>query len=602
MADLILGPMLRFVSETAATVWFETDRPCTVELLGHRAATFCVAGHFYALVIIEGLEPGTSHPYEVKVDGETRWPRADSTLPPSCIRTLPSGPVRFVFGSCRTAAPHEPPWSLQFELDSKGRGVDALRTYALRMLELPQEEWPELAIFLGDQIYADDSSPVARERIAARRQQLEQEGVDKAVLPPPELVGGFEEYTWLYHESWTPEVERWFFANVPSVMIFDDHDMIDDWNISDTWMRQIREKPWWDDHLLGGLMSYWLYQHLGNLDPQGIRAEGMLDRLSSVPDGAEVLGEWARQAHIDAIPEGDAHHRYRFSFHRDIGRVRLVMVDNRTSRNLHPGQRRMVDASEWKWVVDACRGDVDHLLIGTSLPVFVPTALHDAQVWSEAVCDGAWGKLGRSVGEWLRQKADMEDWASFVHSFDDFVELIGALADPPSGSCPATISVLSGDIHFSYATEIRFQHGRSSPDRQLTSRVHQLVSSPIRNALRPPESTAMRIGASRFARFIGRALRRAVHRPASTLSWDIDLGPVFANSLAELTFDGRAGRLLVLQAQTHKDDETPRFDEAFSLDLVAGSLSTALGGDGARTSSGRTRRRRRSRWRPPRRR
>ena len=50
---------------------------------------------------------------------------------------------------------------------------------------------------------------------------------------PPELVDGFEEFTWLYHEAWSPEIERWFFSNVPSVMIFDDHDMIDDWNISD---------------------------------------------------------------------------------------------------------------------------------------------------------------------------------------------------------------------------------------------------------------------------------------------------------------------------------------------------------------------------------
>ena len=31
MAELILGPMLRHVSETSATIWVETDERCTVE-------------------------------------------------------------------------------------------------------------------------------------------------------------------------------------------------------------------------------------------------------------------------------------------------------------------------------------------------------------------------------------------------------------------------------------------------------------------------------------------------------------------------------------------------------------------------------------------
>ena len=50
---------------------------------------------------------------------------------------------------------------------------------------------------------------------------------------------------------------------VPSAMIFDDHDMIDDWNTSLSWLDDIRRQPWWQDHVIGGLMSYWVYQHLG---------------------------------------------------------------------------------------------------------------------------------------------------------------------------------------------------------------------------------------------------------------------------------------------------------------------------------------------------
>jgi hypothetical protein len=42
MASLILGPVVRYVGTTEATVWVETDRPCEVEVLGHRAGTFHV--------------------------------------------------------------------------------------------------------------------------------------------------------------------------------------------------------------------------------------------------------------------------------------------------------------------------------------------------------------------------------------------------------------------------------------------------------------------------------------------------------------------------------------------------------------------------------
>ncbi len=555
--------MLRHVSEVSATIWVETDERCTVQILGYSVPTFCVAGHHYALAIIEDLKPESSTEYDVKLNGELRWPAPGSTLPASRIQTLGGGEKarRIVFGSCRTAAPHEPPWSLELALDSRGRGVDALYAYALAMLDRPETEWPELAIFLGDQIYADDSSPKARERIAEVRNDL---GHDPESDLPPELVGGFEEYTWLYHEAWSPEIERWFFSNVPTVMIFDDHEMIDDWNISDAWVRGIRQKDWWEDHVIGGLMTYWLYQHLGNLSPADIRAEGLLEELGQVADGEERLREWAMGAEEFTPTKGN----YRFSFVRDIGRIRLVMIDSRNARVLEPRNRRMVNEDEWRWVVEACSVDVDHLLIGTSLPVFVPGGLHDLQEWSEAICDGAWGSPGRKFGEWLRVKADMEDWSAFSRSFGTFVQLLCDLGARSRSDAPATISVLAGDIHFSFAAEIGF------PDQHdVASRVHQLVSSPIRNALRPPESTAMRIGASRFAKIIGRGLRRAAGRRRSAVSWGIDLGPVFANSLGQIYFDRRAARLSILQAHPHEETVKPGFDTVIDFDLVAGSRS-----------------------------
>jgi hypothetical protein len=555
---LVLGPLLRHVSHTTATFWVETDVACSVEVrlvdLGRSATspTFCVRGHHYGLVMIEDLEPATVSEYVVELDGEQCWPSAQSTLPPSVLRTL-GGPeaLRVLLGSCRAAAPHEPPWSLEPAIGTEGRGVDALRTHALRMVEQAPAEWPHLFVLVGDQIYADDTSPGTRERIEQHR--------DSSL--PSEMVADFEEYTWLYHEAWTPEVERWALANVPSVMMFDDHDMIDDWNISAAWVRDIREEPWWNEHVIGGLVSYWIYQHLGNLSPDEIRSEGMLEKLHACDDGETYLREWARSSEeFTPTPGG-----YRFSVYRDLGRTRLVVIDSRNGRVLEAGHRAMLDDDEWAWVVERATVPCDHLMLATSLPVFVPGGLHDLQAWNEAVCDGAWGRGAARAGERLRRSLDMEDWPAFRRSFDAFVELLVDVGTGRNASTgiepPATITVLSGDIHFSYRAQLTVP---SNPPMQ--TRVHQVVSSPIRNALTEPQRRAMRFGASRAGEAVARALRRAARLPPSPVQIDLENGPVFGNCMAELTFSGRSCRLRVERA--HSDEEgRPLLDMVSDVEL-----------------------------------
>ena len=133
MSRLVLGPLLRHVGERDATVWVETDAPCRVEVsagaaTGHEQ-TFTVGGHHYALVVLDGLEPASSTPYTVRIDGVAVWPPADSTFPPSRIRTIdPMRPIRLLFGSCREAGPMQ-----------RSRGADAgpdvLDAFAVRMTD-----------------------------------------------------------------------------------------------------------------------------------------------------------------------------------------------------------------------------------------------------------------------------------------------------------------------------------------------------------------------------------------------------------------------------------------------------------------------------------
>ena len=238
MPELVLGPLLRYAGETDATVWVETDSACEVEVLGCRSRTFRVEGYHYALVHVLGLESGATYEYEVLLDGEKRWPEVGSGFPPSVIRTFgPGEPLELVFGSCRISAPHESPYTLSSEEDERGLGVDALYALAMRLQDEPAKNLPHALVLLGDQIYAHKPPFDTLEFIRSRRDTGE---------PPGEVVASFEEYARIYRDSWKYPAIRWLLSTVPSAMIFDDHEVTDDWNISESWVEEMRTHPWWD--------------------------------------------------------------------------------------------------------------------------------------------------------------------------------------------------------------------------------------------------------------------------------------------------------------------------------------------------------------------
>ncbi|WP_146191432.1 hypothetical protein [Acidovorax sp. HMWF018] len=54
-----------------------------------------------------------------------------------------------------------------------------------------------------------------------------------------------------------------------------------------------------------------------------------------------------------------------------------------------------------------------------SAPYLLTPALHHVESWSEAVCDGAWGRAMAALGERARQAIELDHWAAFRNSFDD---------------------------------------------------------------------------------------------------------------------------------------------------------------------------------------
>ncbi len=516
--DLVLGPVLRYVDETTASIWVETRHPAQVAVrtAGGKwsAATFTVHGHHYALVELDELEPGSTQDYTVDIDDQPVWPPERSSQPPSRIATLePDQELRMAFGSCRVSLPHDAAANEQ-------HGVDALRAYAQHMASGDADTWPHLVLFLGDQVYADETSAEMQEFIAARRSLDE---------PPGTEVKDFEEYTHLYTLAWTEPTNRWLLSTLPSAMIFDDHDIRDDWNTSAEWRRDMAQVPWWHDRIVGGLASYWIYQHLGNLSP----AERAQDEIWSQIVAAQQAGEqrdWGDVLDTFAGRADEHPDTYRWSYARDIGRSRVIVIDSRSARVLKPSERSIIDRQERAWFDEQMRGGFDHVFIGTSLPFLLSRGLHYFEAWNEAVATGAWGKRLAGPGEKIRRAVDLEHWAAFHEGFQQVASMAIEVATGQRGEAPGTVTFLSGDVHHSYIAEA---------DVDADCRVLQAVCSPIRNKL--PRQVAMMMSAmsrrplTSVARFLAR--RAKVSDPL--LDWQITHGPWYDNNLATLQTHGR---------------------------------------------------------------
>jgi hypothetical protein len=390
----------------------------------------------------------------------------------------------------------------------------------------PREEWPDALLLLGDQVYADELTPQNRRRIAGRR--------DREPDWPDDEIVGFDEYVGLYRDSWSDPEVRWLLSCVPTGMIFDDHDVRDDWNTSAAWRAQMAAKPWWRARIRSALASYWVYQHLGNLPA---------DQLAADPDYREISAAagdtWPLLAALAdrADAEVDGSKGVRFSFRWDLGSTRFIMIDSRNGRILDGGQHLMLGDEEFGWVEEQVRDRseaVEHLVLGTSLPWLLPHAIGDIQsiVSAEAARPGRRGRLG----ETLRQTGDLEHWPAFRPSFDRFTTMVTDVASGPDA--PATVSVLSGDVHHSYAARVDLP-GPGDDSGRNASAVHQLTCSPVHNVVDWFIRPLFRLGWSPTMARLTRRWAQGVGVPPVEVAWHKLAGPLFGNTIATLELDGR---------------------------------------------------------------
>ena len=240
-------------------------------------------------------------------------------------------------------------------------------------------------------------------------------------------------------------------------MIFDDHEMIDDWNTSAAWRREVTAKDWWtapDQRRAGQLLGL---PAPGQPQPAGAGARTRPGRRSrrcrSDTDDAEpMLREMAELA--DAEPAS-----IRWSFVRHWGDARLIMIDSRAGRVLEEQRppdagRRRVRLGRGGDAPGGRRGrrapDPRHVAaVAAAARHPQPRAVErDAQRAARGPVAGTAGREGAAG----RRPGALGGVRALLRAARPGADRPSPAAS--TGRAPATALVLSGDVHHAYAAEL----------------------------------------------------------------------------------------------------------------------------------------------------
>jgi hypothetical protein len=247
-----------------------------------------------------------------------------------------------------------------------------------------------------------------------------------------------------------PAVRR-LFANLPTYMIFDDHDVTDDWNLTAGWRDRVQASPSGRRAVANALATFWAFQGWGN-DPELFGDDfkqtvtGFLAAEPTV-DGAQFdTSLWSFAGWSFAAPTDPP----------------TIMLDTRTQRSFDDGEdaARLLGPAERQRVHRLCRNaghqSGEPLILVSAVPVFGLELQERRQKF-----------LVDKVGPY---EIDFEAWHSNLAGMVDFMRLL--TDDLGLTSCV----LLSGDVHYGLNVQADFAVGR----RRVS--VAQLVSSSLKHS------------------------------------------------------------------------------------------------------------------------
>ncbi|WP_028048811.1 hypothetical protein [Cellulomonas sp. URHD0024] len=256
-------------------------------------------------------------------------------------------------------------------------------------------------------------------------------------------------------------------ANVPTMMMFDDHEVSDDWNLDSAWVSSARNDPGTHRVVRNALVAQTVFQAWGNrpdLFATGL-GKDLLDLVTIAPGSLRTplaVTPAAADTLLDIGPGPSAPGaRVNWDWHLDGPEHRVIALDSRTHRDYAVSGRNrpgLLTATELDRQLTSRRPADPTVLVLVIAPA--PVMGHPI------VEEGAQPMLASSEGD---RAADFETWASNRPGYEALLRRLAAFR---------RVVLLSGDVHYGFTNHTAYFGANQQPP----ARIVQLCSSSAKNS------------------------------------------------------------------------------------------------------------------------
>ncbi|WP_018391894.1 hypothetical protein [Bacillus sp. 37MA] len=264
---------------------------------------------------------------------------------------------------------------------------------------------------------------------------------------------------------------RRLLANIPVYMIFDDHDITDDWNLSGEWKENVENSPLGRHVVANGLGAYWAFQGWGN-DPEifdGTFREKIKGYVHTFDVMTASYREWLHclttysSWHFVAPTEP----KTLFLDTRTKRTYDFSPKPAKTGRIVHETIQSPQLISQEAWQSVSASLLESGWKTGEALTIVSPTPLYGLGL-IESVMHSYVYPL-RAVGIPVHQLFDFEAWKYNGKGFSTFLHWIFEWL-------PRHCFILSGDVHYASSVKSTVQSRNGA-----AAEIVQFTSSPMHN-------------------------------------------------------------------------------------------------------------------------
>ena len=282
-------------------------------------------------------------------------------------------------------------------------------------------------------------------------------------------------------------------ANIPVLMIFDDHDVTDDWFITREWsevalLRGTTSRR----YILNALLAYALFQDWGNNPRKYTSGDGakILDHLNlrnrnnylsnvhlrpnpfSSSLESIVLPQLKDDRKNPKEPSWYLVNKFRWDYRIDYNSFNLFVLNTRTERQYFEKEKplgnlvRLVNTS-------GQFNPEKFAIVVSAAPVFgnIPMETKQDQI-REGTSDVATGAAARFADLIGMFEKDQEAWSFSGRGFGKLLSFLSAFK---------RVLILSGDVHYAFTADVKLWR-KTGPDQYHLTRIVQSTSSALKHS------------------------------------------------------------------------------------------------------------------------